>query len=136
MVFTSTPSEKTELLEKSAIQGRSLWQDALARLLRNRAAVFSMILLAVLVLLAFLGPYLWIHDSGEIYRDRVQIPPTFEHWHIFRHRCAGARLVRAHAGGPAHVLAGRRCGDRSVAGDRRGVGARRPVSWAGAWIRS
>jgi len=50
MVFTSTPSEKTELLEKSAIQGRSLWQDALARLLRNRAAVFSMILLAVLVL--------------------------------------------------------------------------------------
>lgn len=83
MVFTSTPSEKTELLEKSAVQGRSLWQDALARLLRNKAAVASMILLAVLVLLAFLGPFLWVHESGEIYRDRVQIPPTWEHWHIF-----------------------------------------------------
>jgi len=54
MVFTSTPSEKTELLEKSAVQGRSLWDDAVARLLRNKAAVASMILLAVLVLLAFL----------------------------------------------------------------------------------
>lgn len=83
MVFTSTPSEKTELLEKSAVQGRSLWEDALARLLRNKAAVASMILLAVLVLLAFLGPFLWVHESGEIYRDRVQIPPTWENWHIF-----------------------------------------------------
>jgi oligopeptide transport system permease protein len=83
MVFTSTPSEKTELLEKSAVQGRSLWDDALARLLRNKAAVASMIMLAILVFLAFIGPLLWVHDSGEIYRDRVQIPPTWENWHIF-----------------------------------------------------
>lgn len=83
MVFTSTPSEKTELLEKSAVQGRSLWDDALARLLRNKAAVASMIMLAILVFLAFIGPLLWVHDSGEIYRDRVQIPPTWENWHLF-----------------------------------------------------
>ncbi|MBI1265063.1 MAG: ABC transporter permease subunit [Alphaproteobacteria bacterium] len=83
MVFTSTPSEKSDLLEKSAIQGRSLWDDARARLLRNKAAVASMIVLGILVLLAFAGPFLWIHDSGEIYRDRVQIPPTLENWHIF-----------------------------------------------------
>lgn len=83
MVFTSTPSEKTELLEKSAVQGRSLWDDALARLLRNKAAVASMIMLAILVFLAFIGPLLWVHDGGEIYRDRVQIPPTWENWHIF-----------------------------------------------------
>jgi oligopeptide transport system permease protein len=83
MVFTSTPSEKAELLEKSAVQGRSLWDDALARLLRNKAAVASMILLAILVFLAFIGPLIWVHDSGEIYRDRVQMPPTWENWHIF-----------------------------------------------------
>lgn len=83
MVFTSTPSEKAELLEKSAVQGRSLWDDALARLLRNKAAVASIILLAILVFLAFAGPLLWVHESGEIYRDRVQIPPTWDNWHIF-----------------------------------------------------
>jgi oligopeptide transport system permease protein len=83
MVFTTTPSEKAELLEKSAIQGRSLWDDALARLLRNKAAVASMILLGILVFLAFIGPLLWVHESGEIYRDRVQIPPTWDNWHIF-----------------------------------------------------
>jgi oligopeptide transport system permease protein len=83
MVFTSTPSEKSDLLEKSAIQGRSLWDDARARLLRNKAAVASMIVLALLVLLASAGPFIWIHDSAEIYRDRVQIPPTLENWHIF-----------------------------------------------------
>lgn len=83
MVLTSTPSEKADLLEKSAIQGRSLWDDALARLLRNKAAVASMILLGVLVFLAFIGPLIWIHESGEIYRDRVQIPPTWDNWHIF-----------------------------------------------------
>ncbi len=83
MVLTSTPSEKAELLEKSAIQGRSLWDDALARLLRNKAAVASMVILGMLVFLAFIGPLLWVHDSGEIYRDRVQIPPTWDNWHIF-----------------------------------------------------
>ncbi|MGY6627893.1 MAG: ABC transporter permease [Oceanicaulis sp.] len=83
MVLTSTPSEKADLLEKSAIQGRSLWDDALARLLRNKAAVASMILLGILVFMAFIGPLIWIHESGEIYRDRVQIPPTWDNWHIF-----------------------------------------------------
>ncbi|KAA5804526.1 ABC transporter permease subunit [Alkalicaulis satelles] len=83
MVFTSTPSEKAGLMEASAVQGRSLWDDARARLMRNKAAVASMILLAVLVFLAFIGPLIWIHDSTEIYRDRVQIPPTWDNWHIF-----------------------------------------------------
>jgi oligopeptide transport system permease protein len=83
MVFTSTPSEKTELLEKSAVQGRSLWDDALARLLRNKAAVASMAVLGILVFLAFIGPLIWVHESGEIYRDRVQMPPTWDNWHIF-----------------------------------------------------
>ncbi|MCH8489064.1 MAG: ABC transporter permease subunit [Oceanicaulis sp.] len=83
MVFTHTPSEKSDLLEKSAVQGRSLWDDALARLLRNKAAVASMVILGILVFLAFIGPLLWVHESGEIYRDRVQMPPTWDNWHIF-----------------------------------------------------
>ncbi|MCP2678207.1 ABC transporter permease subunit [Maricaulaceae bacterium NA33B04] len=83
MSLTSTPAEKREMMEGVAVKGRSLWDDARTRLLRNKAAVFSICLLAVLVFLAFIGPLLWIHDSAFIYRDRVQLPPTFENFHIF-----------------------------------------------------
>eukprot|EP00933_Yihiella_yeosuensis_P051096 TRINITY_DN48943_c0_g1_i1.p1 TRINITY_DN48943_c0_g1~~TRINITY_DN48943_c0_g1_i1.p1 ORF type:complete len:302 (-),score=4.01 TRINITY_DN48943_c0_g1_i1:5-910(-) len=83
MSLTSTPAEKREMMEGAAVKGRSLWDDARTRLLRNKAAVFSICLLAVLVFLAFIGPLLWIHDSAFIYRDRVQLPPTLDNFHIF-----------------------------------------------------
>ena len=83
MSLTSTPAEKREMMEGAVVKGRSLWDDARTRLLRNKAAVFSICLLAVLVFLAFIGPLLWIHDSAFIYRDRVQLPPTLENFHIF-----------------------------------------------------
>ncbi|HEX5795109.1 MAG TPA: hypothetical protein VFY19_04650, partial [Geminicoccaceae bacterium] len=40
------------LAEVAEVQGRSLWQDARRRLLRNRAAVVSMIVLALIAALA------------------------------------------------------------------------------------
>lgn len=72
-----------ELLEQSAIKGRSLWDDARARLLRNRAAVASMVILGLMVLLAIVGPYVWPHSHETIYRDAVWQAPTFEDLHIF-----------------------------------------------------
>ena len=39
-----------------AVKGRSLWDDARRRLLRNKAAVFGMIVLALMVVIAILGP--------------------------------------------------------------------------------
>jgi oligopeptide transport system permease protein len=101
MVLTSTPSEKARMIEDAAVKGRSLWDDARTRLLRNKAAVFGLILLGVLVLLAILGPLLWVHDSTFIYRDRVQIGPTFEHLHIFGTDAQGRDLF-------ARVLVGLR----------------------------
>ena len=59
MSLISTPQEKTELLEKAAVKGRSLWDDALARLLRNRAAVASMIVLGLFVFLGSWNDFLW-----------------------------------------------------------------------------
>ena len=69
-------------LEQAAVEGRSLWDDALARLFRNKAAVASMIVLAIFTLTALFLPLVWPHSYSHIYTDRVGLPPTFEHWHI------------------------------------------------------
>ena len=47
-------SRKAETLER-AFAGRSLWADARTRLFRNRAAVASMIVLALISLMALLS---------------------------------------------------------------------------------
>ncbi len=65
------------------IKGRSLWQDAVRRLARNRAAVASMIVLAVIALLAVFAPMLSPHPYDEIYWDRIQMPPDFANGHWF-----------------------------------------------------
>ena len=101
MVLTSTPQEKAELMEQSAVKGRSLWDDARTRLLRNKAAVASLILLGVLVLLALVGPLIWVHDSTFIYRDKGQIAPTLTDLHIFGTDAQGRDLF-------ARVLVGLR----------------------------
>lgn len=49
--------ERAELLER-AVKGRSLWDDARRRLLRNKAAVAGMIVLGLMLLLSLLGPLL------------------------------------------------------------------------------
>ena len=48
-----------ELLEAEGLapQSRSLTKDALRRLGRNKAAVLSIVVLTVLILAAFLGPW-------------------------------------------------------------------------------
>jgi len=65
------------------VQGRSLWQDARRRLLRNRAAVVSMVVLALIALLALLAPLLSPHAYDEVYWERIQVPPDFANAHWF-----------------------------------------------------
>ncbi len=64
------------------IAGRSLWQDALARLRRNRAAVVSLFVLGFIALLAVFAPYLSPHPFDEVYWDAIRAPPDFAaaHW--------------------------------------------------------
>ena len=93
MSLLSTPSEKAEILETASVRGRSLWDDALARLLRNRAAVTSMIIRGILILLATLGQALWVHDYDTIYRDKVWIAPTWEDWHLLGTDAQGRDMV-------------------------------------------
>jgi oligopeptide transport system permease protein len=79
-----TIAARRDVLEGVAlIQGRSLWQDARRRLLRNEAAVVSMIVLAVIAGLALFAPWLSPHPYDEVYWDRIQAPPDFANAHWF-----------------------------------------------------
>ena len=75
-LFTlTTRSPETAALMQRAVKGRSLWDDAGRRLLRNRAAVASMITLGVMVLLAVIGPFLVPYAYDEINKNDVWLPP-------------------------------------------------------------
>jgi oligopeptide transport system permease protein len=68
-------SRKGAAAMEAAVAGRSLWDDALRRLLRNRAAVGGMIILAIMALAAIVGPHLTSFTYDEINKDDVWSPP-------------------------------------------------------------
>jgi oligopeptide transport system permease protein len=65
------------------VAGRSLWQDAWRRLLRNRAAVVSAVIMAIITLLAIFAPYLSPHPYDQVYWDAFTIPPDLERQFYF-----------------------------------------------------
>ncbi len=89
------------------IRGRSLWQDALARLKRNRAAVTALVLLALIVLLVTAGPWLSPWSLDEIDWDRISTPPSLETRHWFGTDSVGRDLfVRTLHGGRMSLMVG------------------------------
>ncbi len=60
------------------VKGRSLWSDAWSRLLRNYAAVGSLIALSIIIVACFIGPMLLAHPFDEVYWDYIMAPPNFE----------------------------------------------------------
>jgi oligopeptide transport system permease protein len=58
-----------------AARGRSLWDDARRRLLRNKAAVAGMAVLALLVAAAVIGPYLGPFTYDQINKQDVWLAP-------------------------------------------------------------
>ena len=61
-----------------ALQGRSLWKDAMARFRRHRAAMASLWVLGVITVLAVLVPEFWPNRLDEVNWDYIQSPPTTE----------------------------------------------------------
>ena len=74
-----------ELLEAEGLshKSRSLTGDALRRLSRNKAAVVAIIVLVLLILAAFLGPYLIPFDYEEPDWAAFRMPPDMESGHYF-----------------------------------------------------
>jgi oligopeptide transport system permease protein len=68
-------SMRNAVLMERAVKGRSLWDDARRRLLRNKAAVASMIVLGVLVLCALIGPLVVPYTYDEINKNDVWLGP-------------------------------------------------------------
>jgi oligopeptide transport system permease protein len=64
-----------ETLERAALRGRSLWDDARRRLFANKAAVAGMAALALLALAAIVGPYLVPFGYDEVRKPDVWSPP-------------------------------------------------------------
>ncbi|MBI1776415.1 MAG: ABC transporter permease subunit [Proteobacteria bacterium] len=89
------------------IAGRSLWQDALTRLKRNRAAVVSIVVLAIVALLALFAPYLSPHPFDEVYWDEVRTAPNFAKAHWFGTDANGRDLfVRTLYGARVSLMVG------------------------------
>ena len=80
MSIAAQPDRLAPVVE---IKGRSLWQDAWRRLLRNRAAVVSMVVLTIIALMALFAPWLSPHPYDEVYWESIQAPPDFANAHWF-----------------------------------------------------
>jgi len=70
-------------LALEAPKGRSLTQDAIRRLMRNKAAVVSVFLLVAIVLFAFIGPYFVPWSFEKVDWTAIRKPPNFEKGHYF-----------------------------------------------------
>ena len=74
MILAPGSRAGAQVMEK-AVKGRSLWDDAVRRLFRNWAAVSGMAVLAVLVLVAIVGPHLVPFSYDQINKNDVWAPP-------------------------------------------------------------
>ncbi|HRD75454.1 MAG TPA: ABC transporter permease subunit [Hyphomicrobiaceae bacterium] len=100
------------MADVAATPGRSLWQDAARRLARNRLAMGSLTLLAVVAIAVIIGPFLTGHAHDRVYAEYVRVPAGIAA-HPDHARIEGAleriairmrvkaELVRAHSGARA-----------------------------------
>jgi oligopeptide transport system permease protein len=59
------------------VKGRSLWADARARLFKNRAAVISMMVLALIALMAALAPFLSAYGYSDVDYANISCAPDW-----------------------------------------------------------
>lgn len=76
MAMAQTTVQTKDTVQKE-IAGRSLWSDARRRFMRNRAAVFSTIILIVITILCFGAPYVGLRSQSEINWDKISAPPSW-----------------------------------------------------------
>ena len=81
------------MAESQAGAGRSLWADARRRFWRNKAAVVSLVLLALIALACVVGPWLLPHAFDTADWDAMSLPPSFKNAHFWGTDDAGRDLL-------------------------------------------
>ena len=69
-----------EQLLNQAVQGRSLWQDAIDRLRQNKLAMTGLWFLLFMVVIALLTPFIAPYSYEEQNLDMGATPPSLAHW--------------------------------------------------------
>ncbi len=96
-----------QALDTRIIRGRSLYVDAWHRLLKNRAAVFALLVLSLMIIMVIVGPMLsqWDHEIPDW--DNYSTPPSLETGHVFGTDALGRDLfARTMIGGQISLLVG------------------------------
>jgi oligopeptide transport system permease protein len=101
----------TKLSEPEFIQaessGRSLWSDARRRFMRNKAAVFSLVLLLLIATACVVGPWVLPHAFDSTDWDAMSAPPGLKNSHFWGTDEAGRDLlVRCMVGGRISLTVG------------------------------
>ena len=87
--------------------GRSPWSDARRRFLRNRAAVASVVVLAIITLACVFGPMVWPHEFDTADWDAMKLPPSLKNMHWWGTDESGRDLlVRCLIGGRISLMVG------------------------------
>jgi oligopeptide transport system permease protein len=86
---------------------QSLWRQAGRRLRGNRAAMTSVVLLALITLTSILVPAVWPHSIEDASWEHILIGPTTDNWHWFGTDANGRDLfVRVFYGGRVSLTIG------------------------------
>ena len=99
----SIPKSATEV----APAARSPWLDARQRFMRNRAALVSLLILALIALVCLVGPWLSPYAYDDTDWNQMGIGPTWDGWHLFGTDELGRDLlVRTLIGGRVSLTVG------------------------------
>src|SRR5438045_3146215 len=108
MFFTQRKAIIDQLADGTPIvQGRSPWADARGRFMRNKAALVSLIALAVIALVCVAGPYVLPYDFDTADWDAMKLPPSMKGFHLWGTDESGRDLlVRCLIGGRISLMVG------------------------------
>lgn len=95
------------LSHKLEVEGRSLWQDAKNRFIKNKAAMVSLGILCGVICLVFFGPLLIPHSYDETNWDAINLAPSLQSGYLFGTDSLGRDLfVRTLIGGRVSFMVG------------------------------
>lgn len=90
-----------------AVKGRSLWQDAWRRFRRNKAAIASIVILAIITAFVIIAPMMSQFGYADTDWANMGAAPSMEHGHYFGTDTLGRDLlVRVAIGGRISLMVG------------------------------